>query len=303
MIKEQHSNKSISYLLFSRTLPYFLVRYLLGLGMMFYGFTKIMNTQFVIIPTTVWLTPLERLTGKNITWAFLGFSPWFQTLLGMLEFVPAFFLLFTRTAFIGSIFLLPLTLSVTLINFALQLWPETQLISAVFLALNLIVLGFDYHKIMAIVKLIFPVGVKPKLQSIEIALGLIVTALLIFFSYTQLSEYKNDTNQLTGDWFNKKPIEWTMVHDTSNYSVKLGEVYKLYFMPFGTLEEQIGTEKLFNEKYYEYDETKQSLAFKWMENDSLISLYQVQLIADTLKLNIDDMNSLVFVKREINSKQ
>jgi hypothetical protein len=72
-----------------------------------------MNTQFVIIPTSVWLTPLEGLTGKNITWAFLGFSPWFQTLLGLLEFVPAFFLLFTRTAFIGSIFLLPLTLGVT----------------------------------------------------------------------------------------------------------------------------------------------------------------------------------------------
>lgn len=303
MKKEQHSNKSINSLLFSRTLPYFLVRYLLGLGMMFYGFTKIMNTQFVIIPTTVWLTPLEELTGKNITWAFLGFSPWFQTLLGLLEFVPAFFLLFTRTAFIGSIFLLPLTLSVTLINFALQLWPETQLISGVFLALNLIVLGFDCHKIMAIVKLIFPIGVKPKLQSIEIVVGLIVTALLTFFFYTQLSEYKNDANQLTGDWFNKKPIEWTMVHNTSNESVKLGDVYKLYFMPFGTLEEQIGTEKSFNEKYYEYDETKQSLAFKWMENDSLISLYQVQLTADTLKLNTDDMNSLVFVKREINSKQ
>jgi hypothetical protein len=303
MIKEQPASKSINSLLFSHTLPYFLARYLLGSGMMFYGFTKIMNTQFVILPTTVWLTPLEGLTGKNITWAFLGFSPWFQTLLGLLEFVPAFFLLFTRTAFVGAIFLLPLTLGVTLINFALQLWPETQLISALFLSLNLIVLGFDYHKVIGIVKLAFPVGVKPKLQSIEIVLGLIVTALLVFFSYTQLSEYKNDSNQLTGDWFNKKPTEWMMVHRISNDSIMSGEEYKLYFMPFGTLEEQRGTENSFNEKYYEYDETKQSLAFKWMENDSLISLYQVQLTADTLKLKVDDMNSLVFVKREINSKQ
>ncbi|MFN3445922.1 MAG: hypothetical protein ACK44D_09290 [Bacteroidia bacterium] len=261
-----------------------------------------MNTQFVILPTTVWLTPLESLAGKNITWAFLGFSSWFQTLLGLLEFVPAFFLLFRRTAFVGAIFLLPLTLSVTLINFALQLWPQTQIISALFLSLNLIVLSIDYHKVIGIVKLAFPVSVKPKLQSIEIALGLIVTALLVFFSYTQLSEYKNDSNQLTGDWFNKKPTEWMMVYRISKDSVIIGEEYKLYFMPFGTLEEQRSTENSFNEKYYEYDETKQSLAFKWMENDSLISLYQVQLTADTLKLKVDDMNSLVFVKREINSK-
>ncbi len=303
MIKEQHSNKSFRFLLFSRTLPYFLVRYLLGLAMMFYGFTKIMNTQFVILPTSVWLSPLEGLTGKNITWAFLGFSPWFQSLLGILEFVPAFFLLFRRTAFVGAIFLLPLTLSVTLINFALQLWTETQVISSVLLALNLTVLIFDYDKIRSIVKLIFPFEFKCQLQSIEIIVGVIATVLLVFLGYKQLIDYKSDSNELTGDWFNKQPYEWTKVYSVRNDSMVFGEGHRIYFMPFGMLEEQQGLNKSFNDKYYEYDQANKSLAFRWMDNDSLIDLYQVQFTKDTLKLFINDANNMVFVKRQINGKQ
>lgn len=303
MIKEQHSNKSFRFLLFSRTLPYFLVRYLLGLAMMFYGFTKIMNTQFVILPTSVWLSPLEGLTGKNITWAFLGFSPWFQSLLGILEFVPAFFLLFRRTAFVGAIFLLPLTLSVTLINFALQLWTETQVISSVLLALNLTVLIFDYDKIRSIVKLIFPFEFKYQLQSIEIIVGVIATVLLVFLGYKQLIDYKSDSNELTGDWFNKQPYEWTKVYSVCNDSMVFGEGHRIYFMPFGMLEEQQGLNKSFNDKYYEYDQANKSLAFRWMDNDSLIDLYQVQFTKDTLKLFINDANNMVFVKRQINGKQ
>lgn len=302
MIKEQHSNKSFRFL-FSRTLPYFLVRYLLGLAMMFYGFTKIINTQFVILPTSVWLSPLEGLTGKNITWAFLGFSPWFQSLLGILEFVPAFFLLFRRTAFVGAIFLLPLTLSVTLINFALQLWTETQVISSVLLALNLTVLIFDYDKIRSIVKLIFPFEFKYQLQSIEIIVGVIATVLLVFLGYKQLIDYKSDSNELTGDWFNKQPYEWTKVYSVRNDSMVFGEGHRIYFMPFGMLEEQQGLNKSFNDKYYEYDQANKSLAFRWMDNDSLIDLYQVQFTKDTLKLFIDDANNMVFVKRQINGKQ
>jgi hypothetical protein len=300
MITKNKIQRSIFHFFYQIGFYCGLTRYLLAVGMMYYGFTKIMNTQFVILPTTVWLTPLESLAGKNITWAFLGFSSWFQTLLGLLEFVPAFFLLFRRTAFVGAIFLLPLTLSVTLINFALQLWPQTQIISSVFLGLNIAVLCFEYNKITTILKLIFPAGIKLKWQSLEIFIGVLVAVTLVFYCYGQLVEYKNDSNQLTGAWFDKEPIEWTMVYKVQNDSIVLGEYRKLYFMPFGMLEEHDGSNRSFNEKYYEFDETKNTLTFKLMDNDSLVNQYNVQLLNDTLKLQADSINSFVYIKRQIN---
>ena len=52
----------------------------------------------------------------ELTWAFLGFSTWFSILLGFLELVPGFLLLFKRTKFLGAILLFPSLLGVFLVN-------------------------------------------------------------------------------------------------------------------------------------------------------------------------------------------
>jgi uncharacterized membrane protein YphA (DoxX/SURF4 family) len=105
-----------------KDLYYGIVRYILGLIMIAYGLTKIMRTQVVLIPFSLWERPLEFVSGKSLAWAFLGYSQWFQVLLGILEFVPGLLLLFRRTTFFGSLVLLPVTMNVYLINKALNLW-------------------------------------------------------------------------------------------------------------------------------------------------------------------------------------
>ncbi len=119
-----------------------IVRYLLCIGMLPYAISKLCNFQFQL-PAYVYPPPLGEIPGASLTWAFLGYQPWFQFLLGVLEFVPAVLLLFRRTRRLGAVLLLPVVLNVALMNYAIDLWPETQLISTVFLVMTLYLLACD----------------------------------------------------------------------------------------------------------------------------------------------------------------
>jgi hypothetical protein len=116
-----------------------IARYVLALGMMPYGVTKIWTTQFEL-GASQYGAELGAIDGASLTWAFLGRSAWFQVLLGVIEVVPCALLLFRRTKTLGAVMMLPPVLGVWLVNVALQLWAETRLVSSVFLALNVVVL-------------------------------------------------------------------------------------------------------------------------------------------------------------------
>jgi hypothetical protein len=118
-------------------------RFALALGMMPYGISKLLDLQFQV-GASIYAQPLGRATGTILTWAFLGYSPVFQFLLGLSETVPACLLLFARTRRLGALLLFPVLLNVVLFNYFLDLWPGTQLISSVFMALNLFLLMYDF---------------------------------------------------------------------------------------------------------------------------------------------------------------
>jgi len=117
-------------------------RFALAIGMMPYGISKLFDLQFEVSAST-YAKPLGAALGTTLTWAFLGYSPAFQFLLGVCEFVPAILLLFARTRRLGAVLLFPVLFSVALINYFLDLWPSTRVISAVLLALNIFLLLYD----------------------------------------------------------------------------------------------------------------------------------------------------------------
>lgn len=119
-----------------------IARYLLGLAILTYGISKLLNIQFQVSSWT-YAHPLLKTSGSMLTWAFLGYQPWFQFLLGVFETVPGLLLLSRRTWRLGALLLLPVLLNVVLINFALELWRDTQIISSVLLLLNLFLLACD----------------------------------------------------------------------------------------------------------------------------------------------------------------
>ena len=80
----------------NRTL-YHAARYLLGTIMLYYAIVKLVNVQFQVSPFT-YTRPLDQVPGRMLAWAYLGYAPWFQRLLGVAEFTPALMLFLRRTA-------------------------------------------------------------------------------------------------------------------------------------------------------------------------------------------------------------
>jgi len=117
------------------------IRYLLAFSMMPYGISKLANLQFQV---SAWdyTRPLGEINGTTLTWAFLGYSPWFQFLLGVLETVPMLLLLFRRTWRLGALLMFPMALNVALTNYAMNLWQDTKKISLELLVLDLMLLAW-----------------------------------------------------------------------------------------------------------------------------------------------------------------
>ncbi|WP_342648537.1 hypothetical protein [Mucilaginibacter sp. CSA2-8R] len=205
-------------------------RYILGIIMIPYGLTKIMRTQFVTDPD-VWKRPLEELSGINLTWAFLGHSPWFTVLLGCLEFMPALLLLFRRTTLLGAILMLPMTLNVLFINYAYNLWDGTKQMAIFLFVLNCLVLLYERERIVQLLRVIINRTGSIKRIPLALALNAVVIGVVCYFAIKPLIEYRRDTNLLTGNWFNGQPIEWVLQRQMLNDSVLPSHQQKIYFGP------------------------------------------------------------------------
>lgn len=132
-----------------------LVRCLLGLIMMLYGLQKITDLQ---IQLSAWdyAQPLIRTPGTSLTWAFLGYQPWFQSLTGFLEAIPGLMLLSRRFWRLGALLLFPVLLNVVLINWAMDLWLDTRILSLVLLALNIFLVCRNLRVCIAFLKNLTP---------------------------------------------------------------------------------------------------------------------------------------------------
>jgi hypothetical protein len=125
-------------------------RIVLGVGMVPYGLNKLIDYQFQV-QAWKYARPLGEASGRTLTWAFLGYHPHFQVLLGALELVPALFLLFARTRRLGALLMFPVLLNVVLINWFYGLWPATQIISSVLLAINIFLIAYDWRLYLGMV--------------------------------------------------------------------------------------------------------------------------------------------------------
>ena len=157
-----------------------ILRYALGILMMAYGLVKILQIQFVL-PPDVYNSQLNQLDGVTLTWAFLGFSSWFSTLLGAFELVPGFFLLFRKTKLLGIILLLPSLLSVFLVNIAYDFLPYMKVLTGTLLLLDLMLL-YPHRKILSsfVMNLLFLDSVTWKEAILNVLILVLVTFFIIY---------------------------------------------------------------------------------------------------------------------------
>ncbi len=292
-------------LLKAKELAVVALRYMLGLWMLTYAITKLMRTQFVVIPFSVYQRPLEAVSSHSLAWAFLGYSPWFQVTLGVFELVPSVLLLFRRTHLLGAILMLPMTLSVLLINHALDLWDGTKTVAFILFIFNLLILFADWQRIKSLLLIIFNKGLTLKNNITEAIINLVLMGVVTIFMVTVLIEYKNETNLLTGDWYNKHPLEWTLKKETVNDTLVKPHLMKAYFGAYGEYSEINDTTYMRpGEKKYKLDQKQHQLIFYM--GKKTFAKYNYTLLADTA-LQLDEIfdrvkpttHVLVFKKRGI----
>jgi hypothetical protein len=179
-------------------------RLTLALGMLPYGVSKLCDFQFQVGASN-YAQPLGEAPSTVLTWAFLGYSPVFQFLLGAFETIPAILLLFARTRRLGALLLFPVVLNVAMINYFFDLWPGTRLISAVLLALNTFLILYDFRMYLSFLSTLL---VKPtpianrKLRIVARIAGLVVpTTVIVAFLlsfHPQVARYLDPITDFIG---------------------------------------------------------------------------------------------------------
>ena len=119
-------------------------RFALALGMMPYGISKLLDFQFQVGASS-YARPLGSAAGTTLHLGVSWLLPRISVSFGRLRNIPAILLLFVRTRRLGALLLLPVLLNVVLINYFLDLWPGTRLISSVLLGLNVFLLLYDFR--------------------------------------------------------------------------------------------------------------------------------------------------------------
>ncbi|WP_276483653.1 hypothetical protein [Paraflavitalea pollutisoli] len=94
------------------------VRYRAGIGIIGFGFTKLLPVQMPYPSLGVLNTNFGDLTAQKIYWLSVGIVPWYQVFAGVVELTAGTMLLFRRTTTIGSVLLLGALGTIVYVNFA-----------------------------------------------------------------------------------------------------------------------------------------------------------------------------------------
>ena len=103
------------------TLYYWLrviVRYRAGIGIIGFGFTKLMPTQLPYPSLGLLNTNFGDLTTQKIYWLSIGIVPWYEVFTGVVEVLAGALLFFRATTFWGAILLFGALADIVYVNFA-----------------------------------------------------------------------------------------------------------------------------------------------------------------------------------------
>jgi len=103
------------------TLYYWLrviVRYRAGIGIIGFGFTKLLPVQLPYPSLGLLNTNFGDLTAQKIYWLSVGIVPWYQVFAGIVEVAAGALLFFRRTTLLGAILLFGALGDITFVNFS-----------------------------------------------------------------------------------------------------------------------------------------------------------------------------------------
>lgn len=122
-----------------------IVRYRAGIGIIGFGFTKLLPVQMPYPSLGILNTNFGDLTAQKIFWLSVGIVPWYQIFTGIVEVGAGTLLLFRKTTTLGSILLLGALGDIVYVNFAYD--GGVHVYSSYFVLLSAFLLIPDIPKI------------------------------------------------------------------------------------------------------------------------------------------------------------
>jgi hypothetical protein len=95
-----------------------IVRYRAGIGIIGFGFTKLLPVQLPYPSLGILNTNFGDLTAQKIYWLSVGIVPWYQVFAGIVEVAAGTLLFFRRTTLLGAILLFGALGDITFVNFS-----------------------------------------------------------------------------------------------------------------------------------------------------------------------------------------
>ncbi|MFD2933290.1 hypothetical protein [Spirosoma flavum] len=92
------------------------VRYRAGIGIIGFGFTKLLPTQLPYPSLGLLNTSFGDLTAQKIYWLYIGIAPWYEVFAGVVEVLAGALLFFRATTFWGSVLLFGALADIVYVN-------------------------------------------------------------------------------------------------------------------------------------------------------------------------------------------
>lgn len=139
-----------------------------------YGFAKINGSQFTILDSEL-TKPMGDVSGFWLTWYYFGYSPFYGTLIALVQIGAGVLLVLPRTALAGALILLPVVGNIILIDLCFGVDPGATAAAIVLFICLLVAIGPHFARLK---KAVLPDGppVLPKLWAVTALTVLIVGA-------------------------------------------------------------------------------------------------------------------------------
>ncbi len=176
-----------------------IVRYRAGIGIIGFGFTKLLPVQMPYPSLGLLETNLGDFTAQKIYWLSIGIVPWYQIFAGVVEVGAGTLLFFRRTTTLGAILLFGALGDIVYVNFAYD--GGVHVYSSYFVLLAAFLIAHDIPKLYRLLiqeRFTVPVNFYPafakvwqKYTRIGLKTGVIVLFLGVLF-YLQLINFLYD---------------------------------------------------------------------------------------------------------------
>ena len=173
-----------------------IARYRLGIGLVAWGYRKLLPGQMVLPTIGVLNTPMGDFQAQKLYWQAVGITPGYEVFLGFAEFIAGFLLLFRRTTTLGSALGFVVLLNIVIANHVYD--GGVHLHSFYYVILSLFILWPDVPKIWNLIhnetnsqlKRFYPVITNNWLKYLRISLKFITfSVFVVLFFFMQVADY------------------------------------------------------------------------------------------------------------------